>query len=139
METRIKYQPGIPYSLHDMRVEKITCLDHRITFYFENGYIECKEPFRRVEGTLSIENPDYDFCFVYLLGSGSFKSFRGKKMLLKDFIEEYKVFHFEIVDECFGYNSVVYNGYLSLPNKTSFIEITITIYHFGDLVYNVKE
>lgn len=139
MITLYKYKSDIPYSLHDMRICKIECLNNLIKLYFEDGYVECTEPYLHVNGNISIEEVDFDFCYVYLLSdNGELGEFNGKKYYLLDFLKEYKEFSFEVVDENYGYNSLVYNGYLSLPNDSRLVEMTLTIYHFGNIVYDTQ-
>lgn len=140
MITSYKYKSDIPYSLHDQRICKIEKIEDSLKIHFENGYVECKEPYRQVNGDITIEKVDFDFCFAYLLNyNGNFEKFNGEKMELLDFLEQYKNFSFEVVDETYGYNTVVYNGYLSIPKKNNLNELTITIYHFGNIVYETKD
>lgn len=136
MITLYKYKADVPYSLHDMRICKIESIEKSLKLYFENGYVACTEPYQQVNGTISIEEVDYDFCFAYLLSdNGKFGAFNGKKLALLDFLREYTNFSFEVVDESYGYNSVVYNGYLILLEKEDLIELTLTIYHSGNIIY----
>lgn len=140
MITTYKYQFNAPYALHDMRINKIENTDNSLKIYFENGYVSSTEPYQQVNGNISIEKVDYDFCYAYILSNdGNLGEFIGKKITLLDFIKEYKEFSFEVVDESYGYNSVVYNGYLILPGKDSFIELTLTIYHFGNIIYETDQ
>ena len=139
MITLYKYKSDIPYSLHDMRICKIESIDKLLKLYFEDGYFSCSKPYQHVKGNVSIENVDYDFSFAYLLSdNGNFGVFSGKKFFLSDFLAKYTGFSFEVVNEAYGYNSVVYNGYLKLPKKDDFIELTLTIYYFGNIVYETE-
>lgn len=140
MITLYEYKADVPYSLHDMRICKIESIDKSLKLYFENGYVACTEPCQQVNGSLSIEEVDYDFCFAYLLSdNGNLGAFNGKKLALLDFLREYTNFSFEVVDESYGYNSVVYNGYLFLPEKDDFVELTLTIYHSGHIIYETEQ
>ena len=122
-----------------MRICKIECRNKSLKLYFENGYVACTEPCQQVNGNISIEEVDYDFCFAYLLSDyGNLGTFNGKKLALLDFLREYTNFSFEVVEESYGYNSVIYNGYLILPKKDEFIELTLTIYHFGHIIYETE-
>ena len=140
MKTTYKFKPDTPYSLHDMRISKIECIENTIKLSFENGFVSTKEPYPQVDGYILIEDVDYDFCFAYLLSKdGECCAFQAQKLEFKDFLKQYPQFTFEVVDENYGYNSVNYNGYLILSNIDHFIEFTLTIYHFGDIVYVTKE
>lgn len=140
MNVVYKYQSTIPYSLHDMFVYKIEIIDNNIKFYFENGYIELKEPYKQVDGNIIIEDFDLDFSYVYFLSeNGQYGDFKGKKMEFLDFIKNYNNFYFEVLDEIYGYNQVNYSGYLSLPDKENLIDICISIYYKGNIIYELKD
>lgn len=138
--TKLKKNNNLPYSLHDMRINEIQLGETNITLIFENGYIEEKEPFRQVDGTIVIKNADYDFCSIHLLSkNGDYGEFSGRKISLEGFIKEFKQYSLEIVDELYGFNQVQYSGYLSLPNTEDFIEYSMDFYYTGDLIYLTKE
>ena len=140
MNVIYKFQSDIPYCLHDMRVYRIEQINDEVKFYFENGYIELKEPFQQVDGNIILEGVDYDFSYVHFLSkNGEFGNFIGKKMELLDFLKEYPDFSFEVLDELYGYNQVNYSGYLSLPNQENLIDMSITIYYTGNIVYEIKD
>lgn len=140
MITIYKYKADYPYSLHDMRVSKIESIGENVKLSFENGYETMTEPYKQVDGTIIIEDVDYDFCFAYLLSdNGGLGEFHGKKLELLDFLKKYPSFPFEIVDESYGYNAVAYSGYLSLPKRNNLIELTLSFYHFGNIVYETEE
>ncbi len=140
MDIIYRFQPTIPYSLHDMRVNRMEPVGNHLRFYFESGYIALKEKFRQVEGNLLIEDVDIDFSDVHFLSkNGAYGKFSGQRMELAHFLNTYRNFSLEIVDETYGYNTVVYRGYLSLPSKGSLIEMTMSLYYTGNIVYEVKE
>ena len=62
----------------------------------------------------------------------------GERMKLEDFLKNYNDFFFEILDESYGYNTVLYQGYLSLPKKNNLIDMTMSIYYTGNIVYELK-
>ena len=139
MITLYKYKADYPYALHDMRICKIENLNKSLKLYFENGYVSNKEPYQQVSGNISIEEVDYNFCYAYLLSDyGNTGTFIGKKLELLDFFREYTNFSFEVVTESYGYNRVVYNGYIILPDKEDFTELTLEIYHFGKIIYETE-
>lgn len=139
-ETKLEKSNKLPYSLHDMRIQKIQIDENNITFIFENGYVEVKEPCQQVDGTIVIQDVDYDFCSIHLMSNnGNYGSFNGKKLKLKDFIKEYRKYSFEVVDELYGFNQLQYSGYLSLENKVDLIECCMDFHYTGDLIYITKE
>lgn len=136
MNTTYKHISSIPYSLHDMRTNKIEIINNDIKLYFENGFIELKSPYKQVDSNILIEKVDLDFSNVYILSnSGKYGNFKGKKLSLSKFIKKYKKYSFEIIDEMYGYNQVIYCGYLYLYNKNKLKEITISIYYSGNIIY----
>ena len=119
MRTEYKHNPPIPYSLHDMRVKKIIIQDQTIALEFEDGYEKLTEPFEQVEGNITIEGVDFDCTCVMLQSKwGNYGKFNGEKLELERFIKRYKNYSFEIVDELYGYNQVLYSGYLSIESAT---------------------
>ncbi len=136
MDKKYKYISTQPYSLHDMQVNKLKIIDNNIKLYFENGFIELKEPYKQVNGNIIIEEIDLDFSNVYILSNnGKYGDFKGKKLSLSKFIKKYKKYKLEIIDEMYGYNQVSYCGYLYLPHKNKLKEIIISIYYYGDIIY----
>ncbi len=138
-KTIYKHRLDLPYSLHDMRVQKIAIRGNSVEFFFENGYVECKEPYSQVDGSLEFEGVDLDFCCVELLSkNGEYGPFRGRKMTLTDFVGQYPEFFFEIVDELYGCNQAEYSGYLALPGEKDFLEMVIRLYFTGNMIYRTK-
>ena len=131
MRTEYKHNPPIPYSLHDMRVKKIIIQDQTIALEFEDGYEKLTEPFEQVEGNITIEGVDFD-CTCVMLQS-------GEKLELEHFIKRYKNYSFEIVNELYGYNQVLYSGYLSILETEDLVQMDISIYFTGKIIYDTKE
>lgn len=139
-ETILEKNHHLPYSLHDMVIEQIEIEGDQITLHFEDGIEENKEPYRRVDGRIVIKGVDEDFGVIQLLSeSGTYGSFNGRKLELKDFIKEFKEYRLEIVDELYGFNRLEYGGFLSLPECENFIEYSFALYYTGDLVYITEE
>ncbi|MCR5835252.1 MAG: hypothetical protein K6G88_01955 [Lachnospiraceae bacterium] len=140
MITRYKYKASQPYGLHDMEVNNISFIDNEtVQLQFEEGYVKLEEPYQKVKGNITIEKVDPDFSNVVLLSKdGKFGKFTGNKMELKEFLEKYDDYTFEIVDELYGFNRVEYSGFLK-PKKGKWIEMTMFIYHSGDIVYETEE
>lgn len=139
-KTILEKNSKLPYSLHDMRINKILIEDTNIKFIFENGYIENKAPFKQINGIVILKEVDYDYCSIHLLSNNDdYGEFTGRKITLKEFIEEFRQYNFEIVDELYGFNQVQYSGFLSLPNKADFIEYSMNFYYTGDFIYLTQE
>lgn len=141
MDVIYKHQSTVPYSLHDMRVSSMERSEQTIRFYFEYGYIDIRETVKQVAGNLRIEGVDLDFSHVYFLSEGGqCGEFHGKKMELAAFLQEYQTFDFfEVMDEMYGYNAVIYQGHLALSRQESLIEVAISIYYTGNLVFELED
>lgn len=136
MITKYKYKSTIPYSLHDMVVTTISHNDDSIHLEFDGGYEKIDETCSRVDGNITIQGVDFDFVTILLLNkNGEYGEFLGQKLSLDEFLGKYNKYSFEIVDELYGYNTVEYNGFLSILGQSECIEMTISIYHFGDIWY----
>jgi len=123
-----------------MVVNKITCQNELVRLKFNHGYIKTKEPYPQVNGNITIEKVDKDCACVLLLSNfGQYGVFEGKKMSLEDFIDKYDEYSFEIVDEMYGFNQVEYIGYLSFPKKEDLIQMSLSLYFTGDIVYETEE
>ena len=109
-----RYRPTIkpPFSLHDRIVQEIADAGTSVCLFFE-------------EGSLTIEDVDPDFVAVLLLS-------------LKHFLERYREYSFELVDELYGYHTLTYSGYLNLPDDDSLIEMSLEVYYSGELVYDTE-
>lgn len=140
MITRYKQKLDMPYSLHDMVVSKITSQNESVYLEFCHGYVSAKEPYPQINGHIIIENVDMDCACVLLLSElGKYGDFAGKKILLEDFMKEYDAYSFEIIDEMYGFNQVEYIGYLRSPEKDNLIQMSLSMYFTGDIVYETEE
>lgn len=140
MDIEYKFTFTNPYSLHDMRVNRIEPVGNHLRFYFENGYRDLKNDGQQVEGNLLIQDVSMNFSDVHFLSdNGVYGKFKGSCMELAHFLKSYKSFSLEIIDEFYGYNTVFYRGFLNLPNKRKLIDMTISIYYTGNIVYELKK
>lgn len=133
---------NLPYSLHDGTVIGFEVTGDKLVMQFQYGFIKTIEPFDQVNGNVEFEKADWDFSYVYLFEyqdvlCGNVGSFTGEKMELKKFIDQFKNFKFDLVDETYGYNLSKFDGYLS--DGYSIKECSIQIYHLGDMSYIVEE
>lgn len=134
------FQPTAPYSLHDMRVNRIERTGENLRFCFETGYVELKGENRQVSGDLLIERVSMAFSDVYFLSeNGAYGTFQGQRMELESFLDRYRDISFEILDEAYGCHTVTYRGYLSLPDREPLIEVMLSLYYTGNIVYEVQE
>lgn len=137
MIKRYKYQQMTPYSLHDMTVNKIECMNNEIRLWVKDEW--SKQTIVQ-EGSMIIEGVDFDCSNVLLLNkNGEYGNFDGQKLSIQEFLKKYNGFTFEIISDKYGYNMVEYRGFIYLKTKEVIcetIEMIISIYHFGDIVYD---
>ena len=140
MDVVYRFQSSIPYSLHDGRVNRMVWEDGDLRLFFEDGYLELSQSPRPVEGQVRIGKVDEDFSYIHFLSDcGRFGSFQGEKMPISEFIRRYPEFSFEIVGEYYGYQSLVYGGYLSLPERENVVDMTLSVTYAGAIVYERAE
>lgn len=140
METEYRFQPTQPYGLHDMRICSMNIMNGNLHFVFENGFVKPEEPYRQVNGSMTIECIDPDFSDVFLLSkNGKYGPFHGEKRTLTDFIRRFPTFSFEVVDELYGYNKILFRGFVSLPQCDHMLEIQLMIYYEGNIIYHTEE
>ena len=140
MKTEYKHNPPIPYSLHDMLVKRITLQKESIKFEFEYGYVKLVEPYNQVDGSITIEGVDFDFVNVLVRNRmGEYGKFQGEKLELPEFLKKYDWISFEIIDELYGYNQVIYSGILLVEGSEDFMEMDISIYFTGNIIYETAE
>ena len=70
---------------------------------------------------------------------GEYGNFQGEKLELSEFLRKYDYHSFEIVDELYGYNQVLYSGYLLIEGIEDFIEMNLSIYFTGNIIYETVE
>lgn len=133
---------NLPYSLHDAVVNSIEFKENGILMHFQDGFYGITKTVTQVNEKIEIENIDWDFSYVYLLEykdvlCGNVGELRGIKMELRTFVDNYKNYRFEIIDETYGYNTSKFDGYFS--DGESEKECRIEIYHLGDMSYIVDE
>lgn len=131
----------LPYSLHDARVIGFEVKKNILQMKFQSGFVCMVAPFKQVEGFIEFEKIDWD-SYVYLLEyhevlCGNLGSFTGKKMELRQFINEFHNASFEIIDETYGYNLSKFKGYFS--KQDSLKECIIELYHWGEMSYILEE
>lgn len=127
-----------PYSLHDMNIIDFQVNNDTVILKTQSGMVKTTQSYKQVDGYIEFRDVDWDFCYIYLLGvTGNTGKFNGKKLFLKDFLENARSFGFSVIDETFGYNLTKMNGYIMF-NRQHY-ECIVEIYHNGDMVYWVEE
>ena len=139
MDIEYKFSVTAPCSLHDRRINRIKPIGDHLRLYFESGYYSLNHD-AQVNGNLLIQDVSMNFSDVHFLSeNGNYGNFKGIRMELACFLNRFKNFSLEIIDELHGYNTVFYRGFLALPNKQNLIDMTISIYYTGNIVYEIKD
>ncbi len=140
MRTEYHFQPTQPYGLHDMHINGMQIKDGCLQLTFAEGFVKLREPYPRVKGSMVAERIDPDFCTVFLLSeNGNYGTFQGQKYSLAAFLEKHPRLDFEVVGEFYGYNKLLYNGYLSLPHRKHLTEMQLEVYYEGSIIYQTEE
>lgn len=140
MQVTYEFRPTPPYSLHDMRVERLERVGDDLRLRMRTGLVEVQPPHRQVDGNVRIEQVEPDFSDVCLLSeNGAYGVFSGERMEFTDYLRRYGDCPLEILDESYGYNTVTYRGYLSPPDRDDLVEVLVSLYYTGRIVYEVEE
>lgn len=143
MKSFFRPQISRMFGLHDCIVNRIELNGNNIELFFPDGFNRISAGEEKVKGSITIENADLDFCYVYILSNfGKEGSFKGKKLSLRDFIRKYKSYSFEITDEAYDQWKISYSGYIwySRFGRRLCREMTVSIgYYTGNIVYNVED
>ena len=137
-ETRWEANPKQPYGLHDCRICAMQLSGGDLHLAFEDGFY--KEDGSFVQGSISVEGVDLDFCEVLLQGSaGRMGGFRGERLAIAEFVKQYEGFRFEVIDEFYGWHRLQYAGWLWMPGKRP-KEMALHLGYFaGDLIFRTQE
>lgn len=140
MQVTYVFRPAPPYSLHDMRVERLEPVGDDLRLRLCTGLVEVRPPHRQVDGNVRIEQVERNFSDACLLSeNGAYGAFTGERMELADYLRRYGCCPLEILDESYGYNTVTYRGYLSPPDRETLVEVLLSLYYTGRIVYEVEE
>lgn len=134
MKKTVRNNIETPYSLHDMNVIAFEVTGDNVIMRTQSGIVRTIPPFLQADGYVEFHGVRWDFSFVYFLSvTGNVGAFQGRKMFLKDFLKDFPVFGFSVMDTTYGYNQTKYSGYLTA--NRGHCECIIEIYHEGDMVF----
>ncbi len=133
------YNPDVPYSLHDMNVIAFEINGDHLLMRTQSGMVRTAPHWNQVDGHLEFLDVSWKYCYAYVCEGfyGNIGSFSGKKMYLKDFIDEFQNASISITDEYYGHHRAVYTGYLSKGNTLG--ECTLEIYHNNIVFYEQND
>ena len=142
-ETRYKADPKQPYGLHDCRINRMEMADGNLKLFFKEEITRINRPGvpgLDVYGHIVVEGVDPDFCTALIAGKGgSMGGFRGERLTIPEFMEKYKGYEFEVINEYYGWQRLQFTGWLWMPGVHP-KEMTLSLGYFtGDIVYNTEE
>lgn len=118
-ETRYKADPKQPYGLHDCRINRMEIVDGNIKLFFKEEITRINRPGvpgLDVYGHIVVEGIDLDFCTPLIAGKGgSMGGFRGERLTIPEFMEKYKGYEFEVINEYYGWQRLQFTGWLWMP------------------------
>ena len=125
------------YSLHDAKVQKIEYEDDNLILTFE--YIFSYE--NGVEQThkakIVFEKCDVDDLEILVFNSTILDNFRGKRIELPQYQQDYSENEFEVITETYNWGRAVLQGWLYTEGNP--VHCIMNIYFTGDMVYVVDE
>lgn len=131
-----------PYSLHDAHILELRAEGETLRLMTQYGYVSIAEPYGQVDGDVMITGVDWESSYVYLMEyvdvlCGNCGSFTGRKMTLKDFMQEFPDPCLDILDECYGYRQANLRGFLGLPDRL--LECSLELCYTGEFRYLLKD
>lgn len=125
------------YSLHDAKVQKIEYEDDNLILTFE--YIFSYE--NGVEQThkakIVFEKCDVDDLEILVFNSTILDNFRGKRIELPQYQQDYSENEFEVITETYNWGRAVLQGWLYTEGNP--VHCIMNIYFTGDMVYVIDE
>lgn len=139
MKKTVFYPTDAPYSLHDMNVIAFEVNGDNIKVKTQSGMVKTAPNFAQVQGFVEFLDVEWKWCFAHTHEGfyGNIGAFSGKKMYLKDFIDDFQNAGFSIMDTYYNANRVMFTGFLS--KRKTFGECTIEIYHNGIVFYEESD
>ncbi len=139
MKKTVFYPTDAPYSLHDMNVIAFEINGDNLTMKTQSGMVRTAPNFAQINGYVEFLDVEWQWCFAHTYEGfyGNIGAFSGKKMYLKDFIDNFQNAGFSIMDTYYNANRVMFTGFLS--KGRTFGECTIEIYHNGIVFYEQND
>ncbi len=128
------------YTLHDARIQKIEFNENTIVLKLDciTSYPQGKETYHKAD--VILENAGVESCevlvFNKVINPYENSKFSGNCLELKHFIEKYTPFEFEIIDEIYNGNSIIFRGWLHLNEPVTCI---MEFWSEGDFIYDIHE
>ena len=125
-----------PCSLHDCKVTKLEIQEDKIIFTFSKGVYDLETSCQSNKATITVTKVDFDFCDIIIMTNDNKADLINCQMFdLRQYLSQYNKIAFEIVDETYGYNKLVFRGYQYDKKKETFDEMMISVYYFGEMIY----
>ena len=137
-QTRYTPNPNQPFGFHDCHINGIDVVGGNLKLSFKDFFYTIGGP--DVCGDVVIEAIEPECCEIIIQGRGGKKGgFRGEKLTIQEFVEKYKGFSFEVIDEYYGWHRLQLVGWLWMTD-TYPKDMTLSLGYFkGDVIYNTEE
>lgn len=128
------------YTLHDARVQNIEFTKNTIVLKLDciTSYPQGKETYHKAD--IILENTDIKNCevlvFDKVIDPCKNSNFSGNCLQLTHFLKQYTHFEFEIIDEIYNGNSIIFRGWLYLNEPVTCI---MEFWSEGDFIYDIHE
>ena len=84
-----------------MSVFEFEVTDNNNVMKTQSGMVETFPPYGQPDGHVEFRNVQWDYCYVYLLGTtGNIGTFSGEKLYLRDFLRRFKHFRYPLRFGC---------------------------------------
>ena len=124
------------YSLHDVRAQKVEYADGNLTFTFNYIFSYENGDEQTHKAKIVFEKCDIDDLEILVFNSTILDTFRGKRIELPQYQQEYSESEFEVITETYNWGRAVLQGWLWTEGNP--VHCIMNIYFKGDMVYVVE-
>ena len=127
------------YSLHDAKIQKIEHKDKILILYFDYIFSYNDDGTENIHKCKIIfEDTDIDDVdFLVFNDTLSDEEFKGRYIVLQEYIEKYKNSEFEIITETYNHSKACFQGWLWTANVP--VHCIMDVYFKGKMLYIVEE
>ena len=125
------------YSLHDARVQKIEYADDNLIFTFDYIFSYESGTEQTHKAQIVFEKCDVDDLEILVFNSTILDTFRGKRIELLQYQQDYSESEFEGITETYNWGRAVLQGWLWTEGNP--VQCIMNIYFKGDMIYVIDE
>ncbi len=128
------------YSMHDATMIGIEKDGDTLTFKFNDGFMkEIPEPphYKYVKGMIEFTKVDWISTQFFVTYYDSKKGLKGWQSTFEDFNKLCKDYSLTVMDEYYGYNTMIFEGFVACEG--SLYNCSIRIFYKGEMKYITEE